>query len=432
MSHRNYILKILNLKDENIVFNENFYSEELIKGIRSQIYHGTLTYKPRTCPKCGCVFDKHIEKHGFKTSTIILPKISNMNAYLKLRKQRYLCHHCNRTFMVNTSAVNEHCYISNNTKLAIALAASNKISECDLAKLHNVSHSTVNRIINSYYEVYNPNYNYLPKQLCFDEFKSVKSAKGAMSFLFCDAKDGNIIDIVEDRRLNSLIRYFQRYSKNARRNVKLVVIDMYRPYITLIKTLFPKAKIVMDKFHIIQLISRSLNKTRIKIMNQDKKNYNKFKRYWKLILKDRSKVDIKNYRKFYCFKQMMCEEDIINYLLEQSKELRDTYELYQDLLYSIKKKKVERFITTLDQVKQEYPDISSYMKTSINSIRKFKSYALNMMFTNYTNGIIEGINNKIKVIKRIAFGYRSFYHFKLRILISHGMGTMKKRLSISA
>jgi hypothetical protein len=41
MSHRNYLLKILNLKDENIVFNENFYSEEVIKGIKSQIYHGT-------------------------------------------------------------------------------------------------------------------------------------------------------------------------------------------------------------------------------------------------------------------------------------------------------------------------------------------------------------------------------------------------------
>ncbi|MBS3200276.1 transposase, partial [Turicibacter bilis] len=35
------------------------------------------------------------------------------------------------------------------------------------------------------------------------------------------------------------------------------------------------------------------------------------------------------------------------------------------------------------------------------------------------NGVLEGINNKIKVIKRMAFGYRSFYHFKARILIIH-------------
>ncbi|QVK17117.1 ISL3 family transposase [Mycoplasmatota bacterium] len=432
MSQYNCIVKVLNLKDENISFNENFYSEEIIKGVRSQIYYGTLTYQPQYCYSCGCVFDNQFEKHGFKTSTITLPKVSNMNAYLKLRKQRYKCHHCNSTFTLKTSIVNQHCYISNNTKVAVALAASNKISECDLAKEHNVSHSTVNRVINSFYEVHKPNYNYLPEQLCFDEFKSVKSSVGAMSFLFCDAHNGSIIDIVEDRRLNSLIKYFQRYTKKARRSVKLIVIDMYKPYIQLIKMLFPNAKIVMDKFHIIQLISRSLNKTRVRIMNQDKKNYNKFKRYWKLILKDRAKLDIKNYRKVYCFKQMMCEEDIVNYLLDQSNELRDTYELYQDLLHSIKNKNPELFTTTLDQIEQEYPNISAYMKTSVKSIRKNKSYILNLMSTNYTNGVIEGINNKIKVIKRIAFGYRSYHHFKLRILISHGMGTMKRGLSHSA
>ena len=125
----------------------------------------------------------------------------------------------NSTFLLSTPVVNKHCYISNNTKLAIALKAYDKISECDIAKEYNVSHSTVNRVINSFYEVQKPIYNYLPKHLCFDEFKSVKSANGAMSFLFCDADNGKIIDIVEDRRLNSLIKYFQRYS-----NLHFVII----------------------------------------------------------------------------------------------------------------------------------------------------------------------------------------------------------------
>ena len=50
----------------------------------------------------------------------------------------------------------------------------------------------------------------------------------------------------------------------------------------------------------------------------------------------------------------------------------------------------------------------------------------------YTNGFIEGTNNKIKVIKRIAFGYRSFYHFKARILITQGLCRIQKDLNISA
>lgn len=432
MSLYNNILKILNLKDENIVFDENFYSEEIINGVISQVYHGTLTYIPKSCPKCGCIYDNKIVKHGFKTSTITLPKVSNMNAYLKLRKQRYICYHCNRTFILSTSVVNKHCYISNNTKAAVALKAFDKISECDIAKEFNVSHSTVNRVINSFYEIQKPNYNYLPKHLCFDEFKSVKSALGAMSFVFCDADNGKIIDIVEDRRLNSLIKYFQRYSKKARNSVRLIVIDIYKPYISLIKTLFPNAKIVIDKFHIVQLISRSLNKTRVAIMNKDKKNYNKFKRYWKLILKERSKLDIKNYQHFRCFKGLMCQEDVVNYLLEQNIELRDTYEVYQDLLRCIKNKKINQFNYILDNVEKNYPNISSYMKTSIKTLRENKSYIINTLLTNYTNGVIEGIINKIKVIKRIAFGYRSFYHFKLRILIFNRINFKKKGLSISA
>ncbi|HEY8364705.1 MAG TPA: transposase, partial [Haloplasmataceae bacterium] len=55
-----------------------------------------------------------------------------------------------------------------------------------------------------------------------------------------------------------------------------------------------------------------------------------------------------------------------------------------------------------------------------------------LMYTDYNNGVIEGINNKIKVIKRIAFGYRSFIHFKLRILICNGTGIIEKGLSNSA
>lgn len=54
---------------------------------------------------------------------------------------------------------------------------------------------------------------------------------------------------------------------------------MYNPYITLIKGCFTNALIIIDMFHIVQLISRSLNKTRIKIMKNNKENYRKFKRY---------------------------------------------------------------------------------------------------------------------------------------------------------
>lgn len=422
MSHTNSIINLLNLKDKNIKFDDFFYSEGTIKGVEAKFFHGTLTYKPDACYNCGHVFDENIIKYGFKTSTIKIPKVSGFNTYLKLKKQRYFCKHCNSTFTLKTNIVNKNCYISNNTKLAIALSAKEKISEKDIAKNHNVSHSTVNRVIDSFYKEYKPKYNYLPKHLCFDEFKSVKSASGAMSFIFCDSDTGKIVDIIEDRRLHVLKNYFLKYSKAARSAVETIVIDMYSPYISLIESIFPNAKIIIDKFHIVQLFSRALNKTRIKIMNQDKKNYNKLKKYWKLLLKDKWTVDCTKYSYHRSFKKQMRQIDIVNYLIDLDPMLRDTYELYQNIMYCIKHRNFNLLTSILSDTKG---NISSYMKTSVKTIKKYINFIDNTLKYNYTNGILEGINNKIKVIKRIAFGYKSFYHFKNRILITQNLTTLK-------
>lgn len=60
-----------------------------------------------------------------------------------------------------------------------------------------------------------------------------------------------------------------------------IVIDMYTLYISLIKTMFSNFLIVIDKFYLIELFLKALNKTKIKLMKK-KENYNKFKRYWKI------------------------------------------------------------------------------------------------------------------------------------------------------
>ena len=422
MSPSNYILNLLNLKDKNIKFHDDFYSEGIVNDVMCKFFHGTLTYTPNACYHCGHVFDNNIIKYGFKTSTIKIPKVSGFYAYLKLKKQRYFCKHCNSTFTLKTNVVDKNCYISNNTKLSIALNAKDKISEKDIANNHNVSHSTVGRVIDGFYEVYKPNYNYLPKHLCFDEFKSVQSASGAMSFIFCDSITGSIVDIVEDRRLHVLKNYFLRYSKAARKSVETIVIDMYSPYISLIKSIFPYAKIIIDKFHIVQLFSRALNKTRIKIMNKDKKNYNKLKKYWKLLLKNSSSVNCIKYRYNPSFKKPMREIDIINYILDIDPELKASYRLYQNILYCIKQKD---FSLLKSIISNSNNSISEYMKTAIKTIIKYKDYIKNALKYNYTNGILEGINNKIKVIKRIAFGYKSFFHFKNRILITQNLARLK-------
>lgn len=424
MSSQNYITEMLELKDNNINFLENCYYKEKINNVVHKIFEGYLTYQPSHCYKCGTAFDSKFQKHGFINSDIVVPDVAGYKTILRLHKQRYLCKHCNKAFTLKTSVTDYGCFISKNTKWKIARDLKDKISEKDIAKNNNVSPNTVERVMDSYYNNLKLYKHYLPKVLSFDEFKSVKSADGAMSFHICNGETGQTIDIVEDRRLFSLLKYFNYYDVKARHSVKYIIIDMYAPYVSLIKKMFPNAKIVIDSFHLVQLISRSLNKTRIRAMKKNKKAYNKMKRYWKLILKSRDELDYSKWKKFPCFSNLMTEKDVVDFILNQDTELRETYFKYQELLTAIKNKDKNKFLQAINEVNEL---VSDYMKTSIKTLTEFKENIYNTFKTNYHNGFIEGNNNFIKVLKRIAFGFRSFRRFKARIMICKGLIKMNKK-----
>lgn len=253
---------------------------ENFKGVYSKIIHAKLSYYPNQCPHC---HGKYIIKWGSKTSNIRLLKILEYNSILRLQKQRFRCKDCGKTFSAETDIVDKNCCISNDVKLAITLKLQKNISEKDIASDFNVSPNTVNRIINSFFKEHLPNKNYLPQALCFDELKATNDCKGAMAFIFCNADNGNITDILPNRRLSYLKEYFSSFSLETCKKVKHIVIDIYKPYMTLINDLFPNAKISLDRFHLVQLINRSFNKTRVKIMNQcknkDDRYYNKLKKF---------------------------------------------------------------------------------------------------------------------------------------------------------
>ena len=182
--------------------------------------------------------------------------------------------------------------------------------------------------------------------------------------------------------------------------------------------MFPHAKIIIDKFHIINLISTSLNKTRIKLMKKSNKDYKKLKRYWRLILKPYEELNNSKWQKYTCFKDMMTQVDVVNYLINSNIELKDTYDIYQSLLESIKKNNYNLLKNTLFIIND---NISDYMKTSIKTLKNYLVYIQNTLSNPYSNGYVEGNNNFIKVLKRIAFGFRSFRRFKARIMICKGL-----------
>lgn len=408
----NYTSKILDLKDPNIDFSDSTCDFIEIKGVKIMQISAVLKNKPDTCPYCN---ESKINIHGYKISKIKLISISGYDAVLALKKQRYRCQCCGKTFMANTNIVEKNSHISLKVKTAVLLELKNKISEKDIAKKYNISSNTVNRILKAYDKSYKQNFNYLPECLCFDEFKSTKSAEGAMSFIYIDGETHKILDILSDRRLSSLTKYFFNYSLDVRKNVKYIVIDMYSPYISLAKTCFPNAQIIFDRFHIVNLISRMLNKTRIKLMNKNKAIYNKLKRYWRLILMDEEELNYTEYFYCPCFRGRRTQKIILDWILTQDDELRATYRFYQNFLKALKNKNTKGLENAIANVNKKA--VSSYMETAIKTIVKYFEYIKNAAKYKYSNGPIEGINNKIKVIKRISFGYRSFINFRTRIIL---------------
>ena len=243
MSLSNFIKTILNIQDDNIVFPEEDYYQLIQKDeLLIKVFKGFLKADYCACPHCN---SKNIVKNGSrKRKTKYIP-IQNYNIELELTVQRYTCKDCKKTFSPSTNIVSDNSSISNNLKYTVALELQKNISLTSIAERYNISISSVQRIMDNCYSDFKVNKEHLPEAICIDEFKSVKNIDGAMSFVFADYQSKSIIDIVEDRRLHSLTEYFSRFFLDARNNVKYICMDMCSPYISLVKSIFPKAKIVL-------------------------------------------------------------------------------------------------------------------------------------------------------------------------------------------
>lgn len=421
MSYTQLIKDTLDILDLNVTFEENCFSKEKYKGQICAIYRGKLTYDPLECVHCHQTNRSELIRWGLTTVRLLLNEVSEYRTYLELSKQRFRCKSCQQTFVAQTPIVKKHCFISEKVRWSIVTRLKKNTAMTEIANQKNVSVSSVYRIMKRFYQPTNPFRKQLPKVLCFDEFKSVRNG---MSFIMMDGQSHELLDILETRQLPYLERYFTRFPIETRQNVQFIVIDMYAPYVSLIKKLFPEAQVIIDRFHIVQHIGRTFRNHRIAETNRFLKNKapdkrsigKKLKRYWKLLQKDETKLNYEKRLWRPCFKNHLTESEIVDWLLRHCPELRPGYQLYQDLLYAVRKRDRVAFEEII------FTDVSDFppnYKTTLTTFKKFLSPIKNALLYDYSNGPLECLNNHIKVLKRNAYGFRSFYNFKLRIMIRH-------------
>lgn len=129
---------------------------------------------------------------------------------------------------------------------------------------------------------------------------------------------------------------------------------LFQIYITLTKRVFPNAKVVLDKFHLVQHIGRAFQKIRIKIMTQLKYKdngiiYRRIKKYWKILQKSYDKLEYIEQHWRPSFKAYLSEKELLERLLAYDSKLTETYNTYQQILRAIQTKDYSLFIELINQ-----------------------------------------------------------------------------------
>lgn len=295
----------------------------------------------------------------------------------------------------------KHCRISNRLGFYAIHLLRGTMNVSSVASYLGISSSTIFRRMN---DLRHPKPNVLPYVLSIDEFKGNAGGQKFQAIL-TDPKNHKVIDILPSRTQFRLAEYL-KYFKN-RKDVRYFVMDMNQVYLDIAKTYLPNATIVIDKFHVVRYVTWSLENVRKRIqkdMLPSKRKY--FKRSRRILLSHYSKLNHEN-------------KLALEIMLQQSPDLAVAYylkEQFYDVMSSNDKEsariKLKKFVLSAQ---------ASGLKefnACLTMLANWSPYILNAFDCNYSNGFTEGCNNKIKVIKRNAYGFRNFENFRNRIFLS--------------
>ena len=219
-----------------------------------------------------------------------------------------------------------------------------------------------------------------------------------------DYFSGRVVWMSEGRSKETLDRFFAEMTNRQKEAIEAVAMDMWEPYINRVKHHCPNANIVFDFFHVVQAFGRVIDKVRreeyLKANEQDRK-----------VLKGSRYLLLKN------------EENLTD---KQQSRLKDVLELNSTLnmLYVLKdhlkliyycndrqkaKKTLDDWCEMAGQI--EHPSVKGF----IRRLRFFEYGILNHADYPIGTSKLEGVNNKIKVIKRKAYGFHDSEYFALKV-----------------
>ncbi len=347
------------------------------------------------CPVCEAITD---QVHDYRLQRVKDCPMLGKHVVWIYRKRRYRCHCCGKRFYESNYLVPKWHRITNRLAAQCIGMFSFKQSRNEIARLLGISESTVGRWL-SLIDYGKP--QLLPKVLSIDEFKGDTQYGKYQCILTCPVNK-LIVDILPTRYSSQLYDYLQGFPN--RKQVKYFVMDMNKEYLRLAKLLLPQATVVIDRFHVVRHCTWALENVRKRIQRslpREQRIY--FKRSRKLLLSHMSKLSAQN-------------KAAVERMLLFSRDLREAY-LLKEIFY--------KFMASQDstQAKDRLREFRMHafvaqipeFDACLTMLKNWEPYILNAFDCTYSNGFTEGVNNTIKVLKRVAYGYRNFRNFRARI-----------------
>ena len=401
---------------------DNFINEDRdpIKTKDGFIYEVRQRTDIRVCPKCGSI-KSHIQDHDIVE--INCSETDQIKDTLRIIKTRFKCVDCGITYTPKINGIDDNSLISNQTKQLILGDFTKIMSFAEIGRRYSVSSMKVIQIFDEKVR-YIPR-GKMPKILCIDE----KGFKGDTDSSYCcflyDHEKRELLDIIKSRQLPYLYEYFLDIPEEERNNVKYFVSDMYDGYRNIRRVFFKNALHIVDLFHVVQLLTRAVNKIRYNHVKEIKKpspTINFMKSKWKLFLCRKENIPDKWYTpKSYGYS--IHYTDMVFDCIKQYDDLLIAYNILQDLYHYNRNDTFMESLMFIDYIAERLKLTSiKELETVGNSYTKFRVEIANGLAKNQTgkyfsNGVAESINNIVSTIIKVSNGYQDFERFRKRCML---------------
>jgi len=352
------------------------------------------------CPNCK-VKTKRLKSLS-KLRTIKNGTILGKACVLKLRSKRFYCPYCKKTFTEELSNFKKRQKVTLNHKIeVISSLATQSFRLC--AKKYKVSYHTQRRWLKELVD--NQVFNFeieekekTPFVLGIDE---VSFAGHDMITTIGNISKHRLKGVMVSRRKDELKKILKSISPTVKPLIFEIVIDMCDLYKKAVEEALPNAQIVVDHFHVVSDANKRLDEERLILQDIYRKKIPKY-----ILTKNKESLKEK-------------EHQILISIFNNYPSLKMFYltkERLRDMYKSSSKDEAEEKLRLI---------ISSLTSTDDgeliswgNTLFRWKKEILAYFNSRSTNGFMEGMNNKIKLIKRISFGFKNKKVFIYKVMLS--------------